>query len=569
MSENSLAYKKYKKYKLKYKESKHYHSMVMNGGVAPGLQVEPCTETNANQDCLRDVKDKVVQKYNKLLRKPSKYSCLPSIDLTQSPILTIMNFEPEKVQNGKIKGQCQAKEPDRKSLWTQYLQPDKSRHLFVSRLLKKYLNLVAENFIDNQKKIFKPSEPTLDENNFFIQKLQLPSESRIAVVGDLHGGFQDLMVFIKSIHKLGFFNENYQLKDNHYIFSLGDMVDRGPSSLQVIFFLLLLKNENPSQVFIINGNHEKRLTYQKYGRNWMLKLHVLYQAGNIGDNVYNEYYGIFKPFWYLPRAIFVRFHGMDKWIQFCHGGLDGYEGYDTDKRYGLHSSETIKKFLSDSSLHLMTLDQNTYQKDGLRWSDFTIIQRGDSIDPQVSRRGATDNIDESNVGNLYGIYSTNIFLQTNNLECIIRGHQDYVTGFAILPKVTKSQNTPTDCESVDLIEGSFNQNTIQTDIYMNVKNDETELNDLPTTPFQDNKFYRDNYYNGDQIYEDPTYEDSVPLLCSIKDKKKFSVSETPTQKVSLDSTNFSVLTTSNCKQARRGKKLDNSFVIVTKSKHPS
>jgi hypothetical protein len=93
---------------------------------------------------------------------------------------------------------------------------------------------------------------------------------------------------------------------------------------------------------------------------------------------------------------------------------------------------------------------------------------------------------------------------------------------------------------------------------MNVKHD--NIDSLPgMTPTSFSNLVADNTYDGVQ----------TDLLCSIDGKTKFSKPETPAQKVNLDSTNFNVLTTSNCKQARNGengtpKKLDNSFVIVTK-----
>lgn len=564
MSENSEAYKKYKKYKLKYKlkskeykmkskDSKLYQSMVMKGGAETASQIKRCTETNNGFECFRRVKDGVVQKYRGTLRS-SGYSCLPNIystniDSANLSIQAIMNFKSEEVQNGIIKGTCQKKVPDREAVWTTYLHFDARRYQIVSYLLINNLNSVATTFIQNQEKLFQPGT-SLDETNFFIQKLRLPSDSKIAVVGDLHGGFQDLMVFIKSIHKLGFFDDNYNLKENHYIFSLGDMVDRGPSSLQVVFFLLLLKNENSKRVFIVNGNHERSMTYQHYGQDW---LGTVANLGNIDNTVYEN--ATFKPFWYLPRAIFVQFEGMNKWIQFCHGGLDGYNEYSNDNRKGLHDDSEIKEFLISSDL-IKTFNQETYQKDGLRWSDFGIKRNIDQYDWRPSTRGRTNNLYEPGVGNLYGISSTDDLLQKNNLECIIRGHQDKVTGFALLPTNPTGQATPTDCESAPFTVGSPEPdlNTIQTHIYMNVKHDNIEtLRGVTPTSFS--KLVADNTYNGER----------KALLCSIAGKTDFIKSDTPAKKVELNSTHFNVLTTSNCKQARRPVKLDNSFVIVTKS----
>lgn len=467
---------------------------------------------------------------------------------------------------GKIEGKCTSADQRRAVIWNVFLETlrliraefyeyfqDKIKiRIFIPILISKYLQPVATTFIKEQKTLFQPGN-TVNETNFFIQKLQLPSDSKIAVVGDLHGGFQDLMVFIKSIRKLGFFKNNYKLADNHYIFSLGDMVDRGPSSLEVVFFLLLLKNENPEHVFIVNGNHEGSMTYQVNGHDWLYRVNNLHQSGKIDDAVYESDNETFTPFWYLPRAIFVQFKGMEKWIQFCHGGLDGYTGYDDTNRKGLHNNLEIQQFLESSDV-IKTFDQDTYQKDGLRWSDFGIDPSGNSDDVRPSTRERPPRPkDAPDVGNLYGISSTDDLLQKNNLECIIRGHQDMVTGFALLPSNPTDQDTPTDCESTPFTVGSLNTNTIQTDIYMNIKHGNIDsLPGLTPTPFSN--LAADNTYDGER----------APLLCSIDGKKKFKKKETPAQKVNLNSTNFNVLTTSNCKQAKGSVKLDNSFVIVTK-----
>lgn len=79
----------------------------------------------------------------------------------------------------------------------------------------------------------------MNEKN--VNKIQGP----ITVVGDIHGQFYDLI----EVFKVG-----GELPYTSYLF-LGDFVDRGAHSVEVITLLCLFKIKYPSRMHMIRGNH--------------------------------------------------------------------------------------------------------------------------------------------------------------------------------------------------------------------------------------------------------------------------------------------------------------------------
>lgn len=70
----------------------------------------------------------------------------------------------------------------------------------------------------------------------------------VAVIGDIHGQFFDMVTLFEVISKYG---------STQYLF-LGDYVDRGQYSLEVIVVLMALKLAHPKSVYLLRGNHETR-----------------------------------------------------------------------------------------------------------------------------------------------------------------------------------------------------------------------------------------------------------------------------------------------------------------------
>lgn len=90
---------------------------------------------------------------------------------------------------------------------------------------------------------------------FLSQPMLLELEAPLKICGDVHGQYSDLL----RLFEYGGFPPQA-----NYLF-LGDYVDRGKQSLEVICLLLCYKIQYPNNFFILRGNHEAAGINRIYG----------------------------------------------------------------------------------------------------------------------------------------------------------------------------------------------------------------------------------------------------------------------------------------------------------------
>ena len=215
---------------------------------------------------------------------------------------------------------------------------------------------------------------------FSNEKNVIYLSSSITVVGDIHGQYNDLKEL---------FSTGGMPPDTNYLF-LGDYVDRGPMSLEVIVFLTLMKIKYPQKIHLLRGNHESRATNQQYG--FHLECLKKYNQSITVWLYINEMFN------YLPLAAVI-----DNKLFCIHGGLSPL----------LQSVEDIKNLerCRDIPTEGVMAD--------LVWSDPDQGIEGFKL----SERGA---------GFIFGENVIDKFLHVNKFETIIRAHQLCMDGYSIL-----------------------------------------------------------------------------------------------------------------------------------------
>lgn len=86
--------------------------------------------------------------------------------------------------------------------------------------------------------------------------IRIEGNANLNVCGDIHGQYETLITIFDTLQ--------FPSEENRYLF-LGDYVDRGRNSLEVICLLFLLKCKNPKSIYLLRGNHESVSITQTYG----------------------------------------------------------------------------------------------------------------------------------------------------------------------------------------------------------------------------------------------------------------------------------------------------------------
>jgi serine/threonine-protein phosphatase PP1 catalytic subunit len=202
---------------------------------------------------------------------PSELFCYTSSFLSPQDVQTLINFEltcftiHKSFQNTPIWQQqyySLTGEENIDSLSSKRIVVQLGEHMD-----KMFINDAANLNVDNVIQCILQGTKQLTQNEirglifrsnilFMKEPMLLELQSPIHIVGDIHGHYKDL------IH---IFNTNgYPSNVTKYLL-LGDYVDRGKESIQVICLLLAYKIKYPNSIYLLRGKHECNGINRIYG----------------------------------------------------------------------------------------------------------------------------------------------------------------------------------------------------------------------------------------------------------------------------------------------------------------
>ncbi|EPB70839.1 phosphoprotein phosphatase 1 domain protein [Ancylostoma ceylanicum] len=203
----------------------------------------------------------------------------------------------------------------------------------------------------------------------------------VNICGDIHGQYGDLMRIFNACG----------LPFKHRYLFLGDYVDRGRHSLEVIMLLLALRIQFPRKVYLLRGNHELSNINRVYGFN----AEIRQRYRNLAESkaLYDHFNEVFAQ---MPLAALVSGR-----ILCMHGGLSP----------NLNSLDDIRKLQRPLRV-VRGLAQD------LLWAD-----------PETGTKGFQQNKIRA-VSHIFGEETVRDKCKQLNIDLVIRAHQVVEFGYA-------------------------------------------------------------------------------------------------------------------------------------------
>lgn len=228
----------------------------------------------------------------------------------------------------------------------------------------------------------------------------------ITVVGDLHGQYYDLLKLL---------SVGGSPETTKYLF-LGDYVDRGCFSTEVMLLLCALKIRLPTTIIMLRGNHECRQMTQSF--NFKEECLAKYD-----QEVYDMFIEMFDT---LPISAIIN----GKFITF-HGGI-------SPDLKTISELNKLNRFVEPPTKGLLC---------DLLWSD--PVDKPDGTLAQTFSRN-----EQRGCSYVYGAEALTKFLQSNNLLSCIRAHEVQIEGFKMynwrnknFPQIITIFSAPNYCDS--------------------------------------------------------------------------------------------------------------------------
>lgn len=282
------------------------------------------------------------------------------------------------------------------------------------KLTNKYIDEFANNMLsalDKLKNNYKTSTKMFDDMNInlqeagFIKKVMVDEKEKIIIFGDHHGSYHTFFRNLLRLQIMNVINLNtFKINDNYRLIFLGDIVDRGHYSLEILDILFHFVNNNPIDKIILNrGNHEELSQNKVDG----LLVEIKSKIPNNHINIHKQLNELFS---YYSTAIILLVKNTTKKYWLCHGLVSTNEQLLT----------YINTFIKDDNFNIMLLKiADAYQ---IRWNDTSKL-RDKLSDSKLSNENI-DSVRSTIAGYIYNVGLTMVNKYLEIFDFIIRGHED-------------------------------------------------------------------------------------------------------------------------------------------------
>lgn len=220
----------------------------------------------------------------------------------------------------------------------------------------------------------------------------------VTVCGDVHGQFYDLCKLFEICGG----------PDKTSFLFLGDYVDRGSYSLEVLLLLYSMKINHPKTFTMLRGNHETKQMTQ----------HFTFKSECLVKYSIEVYHASLKSFCALPIAAI-----MNKQFFCVHGGIS------KDIKY-ISEVQEINRFQVDFPSHGAFCD--------LMWSDPSNNFDNEPYGTSHKVKDFSENY-ERGCSYMYSYNAVCQFLERNNLLSVLRAHQAQDKGYRMYKKTPTQQ----------------------------------------------------------------------------------------------------------------------------------
>ena len=250
-----------------------------------------------------------------------------------------------------------------------------------------------------------------DDNNGYIRKINITNADKIIIFGDHHGSFH---TFFRNMLRLDIYGvidiKNYTINPGYKLIFLGDIVDRGQHSMEILEILFkFIINDTGYNIIINRGNHEDEAQMTTDGFRKEINTAIDYEQ--YSTLTFKKIVDFFRK---CPTAVILKNSSTNRNFWLCHGYIPTNNTID----------RAINSFIIDrEDFYVMPYEYtNSSIMNQIRWNDPNYennIYHTIDNEPRLAYH-------------MCGLTRLKQFRENTNIHFIIRGHNDNYANATIL-----------------------------------------------------------------------------------------------------------------------------------------